>query len=192
MTGWRTTVLALLTAGVLSGSAGADEPWDLIAEESRLGFVLHEGGHDIEGVFARFEADILFSPDNLAGSRIAVTVDVTSFHTGVADYDDAVGLPGWMDFATHPTAWFVADRFRDIGPDGFEALGTLTLRGTTRDIVLPFTFTIDGTTALGAGHLSLNRREFGIGDGSWETRASIGNAVDISFTVSLRRAAPAE
>ena len=53
--------------------------------------------------------------------------------------------------------------------DAYEAVGTLTLRGVTKALTLPFTLELNETSAHAKGHAELIRSTFGIGQGPWAT-----------------------
>ena len=75
----------------------------------------------------------------------------------------------------------------------FEAQGKLTIRDVTRPVRLPFTFVVaaDGRTARLSGGTTIQRLDFGVGQGEWNDTTWVGNAVDIHFDLALTRAAGA-
>ena len=84
----------------------------------------------------------LIAPDDLAGSRVAVTIETASVNSESKDRDDLIKAPDLFDIAQWPTARFEATEFVSNGGGAYDAKGTLTLRDQTRDVVLPFTLTI--------------------------------------------------
>ena len=72
----------------------------------------------------------------LANSRVEVAIDVATVNTNVADRDDHLRGPDFFDAANHPRMTFVSREVR-IQPDGqLRVAGDLTIRGTTRSVVL--------------------------------------------------------
>jgi polyisoprenoid-binding protein YceI len=53
-----------------------------------------------------------------------------------------------------------------LGDNRYEADGTLTIKGISRDITLPFTLDIAGDTATMRGEVALQRGDFNVGDSS--------------------------
>ncbi len=91
-----------------------------------------------------------------------------------------------------PAARFETLAFKATGNGSYEATGRLTLRNVTRDVRLPFTFkpSADGRTAVLAGGTTVQRLDYGVGQGEWQDTQWVGNEVRIRFELQLRRAAP--
>ena len=56
-------------------------------------------------------------------------------------------------------------RIRSRGGNQYEARGRLTIKGQSRDVDLPFTLSIDGNRASMRGQTTIDRRDYGIGNG---------------------------
>lgn len=177
----RPAVFAL-TAMLLSGPAFAADMWTVRKEESRLGFTAIQQQSEFEGVFKSFEAEIQFSPEDLAGSKVVVTVDTGSFDSASRDRDGQVGDKAWFWTASFPTARFETKSFRAV-EGGFEAVGDLTIRDKTREVVLAFTVDIDGDVARMTGQTSLDRREFDVGTGQWADDGFVGFPVTVNVSI---------
>jgi polyisoprenoid-binding protein YceI len=157
-------LLALPLLAVLPAQA-AD--WAVDPARSRLGFSGTQTGVAFQGSFGKWSAEIGFDPAHPEAGHAKVTIDLASAKTGDTQRDTALPQPEWFDTATHPQASFVADHFVAKGGDAYEAPGKLTIRGTTKDVVLPFTLAIEGDHATAKGHLTLVRTDFGVGQGPW-------------------------
>jgi len=183
-----------LWLGLLAGvePAWAANAWSTQPGASKLTFVATQAGGEFEGRFARFTPVIVFDPTDLAHSRFAVEVDTTSAETGEPDRDNV--LKGKDFFATGqwPRAHFESTAFRATGPGSYEARGKLTLRNLTHEVRLPFTFKAgtDGTSAVLAGGTTVQRLDYGVGQGEWLDTKWVGNEVRIRFELSLKQAAP--
>jgi polyisoprenoid-binding protein YceI len=144
------------------------------------------GANAFEGRFTRWRADIRFDPNDLANSAVAVTIDTASAETSVAAHANTLREAGWFNPARYPTATFRAREFRQRD-GGYEARGELTIRDRGRNIDLPFTLTIDGATAQMGGALTLDREDFGIGEGS-EANRMISREIGLTLRVRANRA----
>ncbi len=158
----------------------------ILENTSRLGFIATQGGAPVEGLFTSFKATITFDANDLAGSIVAVEIDIASVDSKSKDRDDAIRGPGLFDAAQWPTATFKAAKFRQTTKDWFEAEGTLTMRGVTMPAVLPFTLKVaphpsDKTQlqARAEGRLTVQRLDYGIGQGPWKDTSIVGNDVII-------------
>lgn len=164
-------------------------PWT-VQRGSSVGFATAWSGQPIEGRFERWTADIVFSPDDLANSRVTVRIDVASAATGDAQRDASLGGSDWFDAAAHPQAVFTANRFETTGEGRYVARGELALRGVKRPLALPFRLEIDGDRARVRGVTSLDRTIFGVGQGEWTQTDQIPAKVSVTVDVKARRTSP--
>lgn len=180
------------TAPSMSGAAqpapanAAPVRWT-VAPGSTLGFTAHWSGDAVEGRFQHWTADILFSPDALDRSKVAVSIDMASAKTGDDQRDASLPAPDWFDTANHPKATFTATRFEKTGADRYVAHGTLTLRGVAKPLDLPFSLKIAGDTATVAGATNLDRTAFGVGQGEWTATDQIPATVAVTVALKARR-----
>lgn len=179
----RTVLTALLLSASLAVSAGT--PYVVDEAMSTLNFTATQTGAAVEGQFKKFTATIVFADANLAQSKFDVTIDVKSIDTGEDDRDDT--LRGSDLFAANkfPTAKFVTTSFTKKSNGQYEALGKLTIRDVTKDVRLPFTFTKGAAESLLKGGLTLNRLDYGVGQGEWKDTAYVANEVKVSFSLKL-------
>ena len=91
--------------------------------------------------------------------------------------------PEWFDAAHFAQATFEATGFKSKGGNDYETAGTLTLRGVSKDVTLPFTLTVDGDEAHAVGSTKLVRSDFGVGQGSWSDGQTVG--LDVAVNVDL-------
>ena len=94
-------------------------------------------------------------------------VSLSPIHIPTVLYDLVLPQKDWFDVGKSPQARYEATRFVDKGKGDYEAIGTLEIRGTTRDAVLPFHLQTAGDQAHAKGHLDLVRTSFGVGQGAW-------------------------
>jgi len=134
-----------------------------VAPGSSLNFQTSWSGQAVEGRFNSWTADILFSPDALAASKVTVTIDMTSAKTGDDQRDASLPAAEWFDATVHPKAVFSATKFEKLSADRFVAHGTLDLRGNKKPVDLAFKLRIVGDKAQMSGQTSLDRTLFGVG-----------------------------
>ena len=178
---------AMLVPMVLTAGVPAAEPWTVEHDASRLAFVATWEDTEFEGEFKRFDARMLFDAERLETSGFAVSVDVSSADTNSADRDDAMAEPEWFFFERYPKATFVTSAIRAVGPERYEAQGVLTIKGMSRSVVLPFTWSVSGDRAKMDGVTLLRRTDFGIGEGEWAAGDTIGLDVKVIVDLSLVR-----
>jgi polyisoprenoid-binding protein YceI len=199
----RPTGRAFLPAMLLAAAAGpcvaagaASAPpvthYLLDAPKSSLEFTFQQAGAQNKGKFTRFPVSFDFSPDNLAGSRLEVTVEIGSLDTGDQERDDTLRGADLFAVTKFPQAHFAASQFNKTA-GGYEAIGKLTLRGVTRDARVPFTFRTADEHGVAVGYMSgkttVRRLDFGVGQGEWKATDQVGNEVGVSFALRLTSAA---
>jgi len=187
-----TGILPAAAAGLCLAAGTASAPpvthYVLDAGKSSLEFTFQQAGAQNKGRFTRFAVNFDFSPDNLAGSRLEVTVEIGSLDTGDKERDDTLRGADLFAVAKFPQAHFAASQFNKTA-GGYEALGKLTIRGVTRDARVPFTFRTADEHGVAVGYMSgkttLRRLDFGVGQGEWNSTEWVGNEVGVSFALRL-------
>ena len=151
-----------------SATPAASRVWRVDQRASSIGFGYSyiEGSDStpFTGRFGSWTADIRFDPNDLAHASIVARINVASAHTGVEAHDGALPSPGWLNAAANPTAEFRSTHVTLASPGHYVAHGTLSLKGQSRPLNLPFTLTINGAHASAQGEVRLTRHDFGIGD----------------------------
>lgn len=189
----RSVTAWLLLFPVIAATASA-ERWEVIHEESRLGFTATQTGGEFRGRFD-FTADMRFSADDLPASVFDVVVDITSVDTRSRDRDELLADPEWFWFEEFPEAYFRTRRIEHIDGDRYLAVADLTIRDHTHEVELPFTWIEDGDTATLNGRaratmeggLTMDRLRWEVGSGEWTEDGTIGQMVDVGVDLTLRR-----
>ena len=168
---------------LLSASSAQAADWTLDPAKSRLGFTGSQAGSPFEGSFTRWSAKIAFDPANPAAGKAVVEIDMASATTGDRQKDESLPQSDWFDVKAFPQARFEATSFRAKGGNAFEALGSLSIRGIKKDVVLPFTLETSGTNAHAKGKLDLIRTDYGVGQGAWKAPDMV--ALEVAVTLDL-------
>mgnify|MGYP001348370374 CR=1 FL=1 len=180
------------TAAVLSylsaAPALAMTAWAVVPDETTVGFSAVDAGYPFTGEFEAYEADILFDPANLDASKVTVRIDLESASTGAPDRDGSLPSGTWFDVKNHPTATYEASQFKATGEGAYVAKGTLTLKGVTKPVDLPFTLKIDGNTAHVNGETALDRTTFNVGEGEYASGETISKEVKVLIDLTAVRA----
>jgi polyisoprenoid-binding protein YceI len=177
----------LLVLALVCGSvAFAATQRTLQPKESKLTFVGTQAGAQFEGAFQRFTADIKFDPQDLAGSRFDVKIDMASVDSKDSERDDTMKSDDLFAVKQFPTAHYVTERFTGRGGNKFAASGKLTLRNVTREVPLEFTFEQKNGSAWLRGSAQLKRLDFGVGQGDWKDTENVGNDVKVNFVLLLK------
>lgn len=154
--------------------------------EGTLSFSVNQMGQAVEGSFADWTAAITFNETPTDGKNGSVTVTIRTDSLSLGSVTAKAKEAEFFNVATYPEAVFTAD----ITPDGpnYTATGTLTLRGVTAPLTLPFTLTIEGDTARMTGEAILDRRAFTMGQ-TYADEAMVGFGVTVKVGLTATRTA---
>ncbi len=142
-------------------------------------------GSEVTGNFADWTAAIQFDDDIPTGKAGSVTATVSIPSLTLGSVTDQAKGPDFLDATTHPTAVFKADILHDV--ENYLARGTLTIKGNTVPVTLPFALSIKDGIAEMRGLVALDRRDFGVGDNMADEQ-NLGFEVMIKLTLRATRA----
>jgi cytochrome b561/polyisoprenoid-binding protein YceI len=157
---------------------------DWQVQDGKIEITVVQFGSEVTGSFAKWTSAISFDetiPTAKVG-QVTTTIDVTSLTLGSVT-QQALGAD-FFDTTTHPTAIFIADL--QHAADGFEAVGTLTIKENSVPLTLPFGLALDGDSAEMRGVLTLDRRDFGIGV-NMQDEDSLAFEVKVLITLTAKR-----
>jgi len=175
----RLSTLTLFAQLVMSFAFGQMHP---VAKESTIRFTIHNFGFRTGGSLAAPEGDILFNPDDLAKSSFQVNIKTETINTDNESRDNHLKEEDYFDVKKYPMIRFVSSAIRATGKkDGYEAKGTLTIKGTSREISLPFNAVKSGDGWAFTGSFTMNRRDYGVGGSS-----TISNELTVDIKVIAR------
>ena len=139
------------------------------------------------GEFKRFDVKLNFDPNKLDTSRLRVTVDLAAADMGDPDMNAGIADKDWFDVGKYPKAVFESARIEAGAPGKFVATGTLSLKGISKPVAVPFSWSEKGTRADMRGEFVVPRTVFNVGSGEWATSDPIGIDVKLRFDVALKR-----
>ena len=180
----RITLAAVASAVLAPAVARAAGPaYTAVVTQSSLTYAFTQAGAGNQGRFKSFT--VSFDP---AANRLDVVVDMRSYDTGDQQRNDTLGGKDFFDVAQYPQSHFNASRIEKTAT-GYAATGSLTLRGVTRTVTIPFTWRTAAMQGHSVGYLSgqttLKRLDFGIGQGQWQSTEWVGAKVTVRFSLTL-------
>jgi polyisoprenoid-binding protein YceI len=181
------SVLALLIDPA-AGLAQSAPKWIVDPTGSELGFESSAEGSAFDAHFQTWDADIRFDPNQLAQSKVVVTVDTASALTGDSSRDQTARGEDWFSSMMFPKATFTSTSFKDLGAGKYEADGDLVIRGVSQPVSLPFTLSISGDQATMTGETDINRSLFGVGQGEYGSADVVPLSVKVKVSIKARRA----
>lgn len=183
-------ILAMALCATVATAAGTPPvQYTLDASRSMIRFSFVQAGASNNGRFNKFNAAFAFAPDNLAASKLDVTVDVGSLDTGDEERDTTLKGADLFDVAKFPQAKYVATKFAASGASRYESQGKLTIRNVTKDMKIPLTFQTktEGGKNVGymTGRFTIRRLDYGVGQGEWKSTEWVDDNVTVSFSLRL-------
>lgn len=163
-------------ATVKSESTLANVASEWAVQEGTIDITVVQFGNEVSGGFTDWTAAISFDETIPSGEvgQVTTTIAIPSLTLGSVT-QQAMGAD-FFDAGTFATA--VYDAVIRHGVDGYEAAGTLTIKDRAVPLVMPFNLALNGDTAEMRADLTLDRRDFGIGD-------NVGDEGSLAFAVKL-------
>src|SRR5205814_260342 len=197
----RIAVTAGLTA-ILSLPAGAaTSEWKIDPQHSSAQFsVRHMAIATVRGAFSKVNGTVVLDDKDVTKSTLDVTIDVSTVDTREPARDNDLRSDKFFDVAHFPTITFKSKKVEQIAPGKLRVTGDLTIRGTTKEVVLD----VDGLTApvkdpwgnqrvAATATTKINRQDFGV---KWNAKLDNGGVVvsdDVNITLDvelIQKAAP--
>lgn len=177
----------------------AIESWQVDGTHSAVNLtVRHMVISKVRGRFARWNAKLQLDTADLTRSAVEVEIEAASIDTGVADRDNHLRSPDFLDAQKHPTLRYRSRRVEALSPDRLRVVGDLTIRDVTREAVLDVEYGGRGKDPWGnervgfTASASINRKDYGL---TWNQALETGGVlvadrVDIEIELqAIRQAA---
>ncbi len=111
--------------------------WNIDTTHSGINFsVRHMVVSKVRGKFADWHGSVTINEEDPTLSSVEVVIQAASIDTGVADRDQHLRSPDFLDAARYPEIAFKSTRVERAKGDTFAVVGDLTLHGVTRQVRL--------------------------------------------------------
>lgn len=174
---------------ILSSTAFAAGDYKIDKVHSNVGFtVKHLLISTVPGRFNDFEGAIHYDANDVSKSSVNMTIKTASVNTDNASRDKDLRSADFFDVEKYPDITFVSKQVKKTG-DNLVALGTLTIRGVSKEIELPFSINGPiqdpwGNQRVGAeAATKISRKEYGVNGAP----GAVGDEVKISLSVEAAR-----
>ena len=156
--------------------------WTANASAAQIKFSVKGPFGTVHGSFSGLMSTILFDEDNLAASSILASVVVKSINTGIGLRNKDLQKEKYFNADAFPSISFKSNKIKKSGT-GFKAMGNLTIKGITKNVEIPFSFSGKGNAGTFKGNFTLQRADYGIG----KAGGSIGDTVTIELEVPVTK-----
>ncbi len=175
-------LLSLLFLASAVVMANAQTNWKL-AEGSKVTFVIKNAGFNVDGKFGGLSTTITFDKQNPTSAGLRATVQTATIDTDNGMRDGHLKKEEYFDVAKHPTIIIQSTSItRGAGNDQYKGIFNVTIKGVTKQVTIPFTFTTNGSTGKFSGSFTINRRDFKVGGSSWILSDKATVTLDVSVT----------
>ena len=182
------TAFVLATSLSFTGVAFAQAA--VVPAQSQITFAIKEMGVPVEGKFTKWTADIAFDPKKPEAGKVAFTIATGSASFGSPETDAEVPKATWFNVAKFPSATFASTAIKAKGAGKYDVSGKLSVKGTTKDIVVPIALTQAGAATTATGTFTIKRNDFKIGEGEWTDTSQLADEVAGKFKIALTGVAP--
>lgn len=164
-------------------------PFSLQAESlkitsSAVTFSIKNAGITVNGSFGDATGTIDFSPEQYLKAKMDVNIQATTINTGIAARDNHLRKADYFDVANYPQI-NMKSRFFGKNKDGsYTGYFTLTMKGTTGNITVPFTYQEKDGKHSFKGSFTLDRRDYKVGGNS----LIMGDEVKVNIEVNCSKA----
>jgi len=180
----RAALGTLLLWGTLAAYAQG-----VLVDKSEIRFVAKQLGVTVEGKFRHFKANVVLNSKAIASSKADIEIDLGSIDLASDESEKEVKSQPWFDTGKFPAARFTSTAIRDVGGAKYEVAGKLSIKGITRDLVVPITVTRDAAgNRVAQGTFVVKRLEYKLGEGMWADTDTVADPV----TVQVRMVLPPE
>jgi polyisoprenoid-binding protein YceI len=181
--------LALVLAPSFLPTAHAVEYNQVQTDKSAINFAYQQMGVKMDGKFKKFAAQLSFDPAKPTAAKTNFDVELDSIDLGSAEADQEVASKPWFSTKIFPKANFVSSTVKALGGNRYEVAGKLTIKGQSRDVLVPASFSAQGTTGVFDGSFIIRRGDFNIGEGAWAKFDVVANDIQITFRITSSTAA---
>jgi polyisoprenoid-binding protein YceI len=194
----RNLALGALAVSVLglavTPAVAAPETYAIDPAHSAVAFSIRHLFSRVPGRFTKFEGKIIVDRDDFTKSTVQVSIDAASIDTNEPARDKHLRSDAFFDVAKNPKISFQSTSVKQAAPNKLQVSGNLTIRGTTKPVVLDVDVLGFGP-GYGGGyrggfeaHTKINRQDYGV---AWNDVIEGGGAVlgdDVDITINVEAA----
>lgn len=183
-------VLAFSTQAV-----GAAPKWELDPAHSGIYFSVKHIYSTTRGYFEDFKGTVMFSPDDLAGSRFDFDVKVKSINTANSKRDGHLNSGDFFDTKNYPTMSFKSTTVKNVRDNQYMVEGKMTVKDVSKAVSVPFTllgvkahpFDDKAEVAGFEARMTIDRLAYHVGGGKFYDLGVVGGEVDVLITLEVTR-----
>ncbi|MDF2436144.1 MAG: hypothetical protein K0Q95_520 [Bacteroidota bacterium] len=158
----------------------SDNIWKV--KSSSVTFKIKNAGLTVDGSFNGLVSEIKFNPAKPEEAVIVATVNAASINTDNDMRDSHLKKADYFDVEKFPHITMQSVKISKTGPISYLGDFKLSMKGVTKNIMIPFNFMKLPEKTEFKGTFSINRRDFGIGGNSISLADSLSVSVLLNVT----------
>jgi polyisoprenoid-binding protein YceI len=169
---------AILFAAIVFAS-----DWKVDPANAKVGFSVKGPFGTVNGTFTGLQATIKFDAADLGGSSVVASIDAGTVSSGVGMRNHHLkSEEQWLNTAKYPRITYKSTKIEKTGA-GFKAIGDLTIKGVSKPVEIPFTFTPNGSAGVFKGQFQFKRLDFNLG----KPGGTVGDVITITLQVPAKK-----
>ncbi|TWI99397.1 polyisoprenoid-binding protein YceI [Mucilaginibacter frigoritolerans] len=152
-------------------------------KHAQISFKIKNMGIGTGGTIGGLQASVKFNPADLTASTLDASVEVNTINTDNSMRDEHLRGEDFFDLAHYPKITIKSVSFKHKSGNNYSGIFDLTIKGKTKQVEVPFTYTDKGNTIILNGTFKLNRLDFGVGGSS----LVMGNEVSVTVDAEMER-----
>lgn len=171
-----------------AAQSSAVSQWRVSPAQSYINWETKWAGKSVTGRFNSFDANIRFSPTNLAASNVVVNIPANGFNSASPEARENLPMADWLNTRAFPTIRFESNSFTKTGSDTYVANGFLTLKGVKYRLALPFRLQNTGANSvIMTSQITLDRINLKIGLDSDASADWVARQVQININLNASK-----
>lgn len=191
----RLSAVFLMVVIFSTQAIAAAPKWDLDPAHSGIYFGIDHIYSTVRGYFEGFKGTVMFSPDDLAGSRLDFEVDVKSINTGNTKRDGHLNSEDFFDSKKFPTMSFTSTAIKHVKDNQYLVEGKMTVKDVSEAVSVPFTllgvkahpFDDKSDVAGFEARMTIDRLAYHVGGGKFYDMGVVGKDVEVLITLEVTR-----
>jgi polyisoprenoid-binding protein YceI len=151
---------------------------------SEVKFGIKNFGINTNGTFKGLTGTITFDPANFTAAVFDVSVDAKTVDTDIEARDNHLRKTEYLNVEGFPKLTFKSTKITKTNKAEYLYMfGNLTIKGVTKEVKFPFTFTPKDGGFLFEGEFEINRLDFGVGSKSF----SLSDELKVMLSVFAKK-----
>ncbi|HEX7414117.1 MAG TPA: YceI family protein [Bacteroidia bacterium] len=139
-----------------------NQQWEIVS--STVSFKIKNAGFTVNGTFTGLTGTIEFDPEKSSGNKIEASIDSKSVNTEGSGRDAHIKKDDFFAVDKFPKISMSSISFTKETNGKFIGIFALTMKGTTKDVPLVFSFTEHEGKAKFMGSFKINRLDYKVGE----------------------------